>query len=184
MIHALNLPTHHYGYVAKSFLTGGAEEGVEPAIWFGLTIEPTQAPLLTTLLECGAIYRQLPPSAWSFTQEPKPWTLEQSTRYNSLGREGVVIEYTTLRDLRTQVIPEKWVGSYLFSLEFYGDAYSRCPEQSKTFHALRLENARLTFQPGHRVLFYDPSFTREARMPPTWLRRQRETWTVDEPEEP
>ena len=65
--YALDLPYHIYGYVDKQFLTNFHETGTEPAVWFGLLTPANRALGLTVMLECGAVYRGLPPHAWMFS---------------------------------------------------------------------------------------------------------------------
>lgn len=178
---AVNLPFHVYGYVDTHFLSAGEVGGIEPAVWFGLTVPANRAIGLTVLLENGGMYRELPPHAWAFAPEADNWTLEQAQRWNCFGGAAQAIAYDYLREFECYVHRARLPGTYLFTLEFGDNGYSRYPGQSKALHALQLENGRLTLQPGNEVVWHDGSFTTASAVP-TWLRRQEDVWSVAEGE--
>ena len=61
-----SLPRHQYVWVDGTFM---GSEGWHPAVWFGLHSQPGRAWGCTILLECGAIYRDLPLHALAFQPE-------------------------------------------------------------------------------------------------------------------
>lgn len=176
---AVELPFHVYGYVDKKFLSGGLAQGLEPAVWFGVTVPKNRAIGLTVLLECGAQYRQLPSHAWAFNDRAAQWTLKESQSWDCFGEDAQVLEYKYLRELPVRVIPARIEGHYLFTLEFDNDGFSRNPAQSKSMHALELKNGRLTWQPNNAVIWSESSFTVKDA-PVSWIRRQSEVWGVEE----
>jgi hypothetical protein len=176
--HAINLPFHIYGCVERSFLSNGERDGYEPAVWFGLTLPANRAVGLTVLLECGAIYRCVPPHVWAFREDAPPWSLQEAQEWDCFGGDAQAIEYSYLRELPTRTHPDDLPGSYLFTLEFANDGFSRYPAQSKALHALELDTGRLTLLPGNRVVFCESSFTRHDA-PPTWLRRDTQVWGTE-----
>lgn len=180
---AVSLPFHIYGCVDRTFLSAGQRDGWEPAVLFGLTCPLNRTLGLTVLLECGAVYRDLPPHAWAFHPTPEPdWPLTSAQAWDCFGGSAHVLEYRYLREFPVQIIRSGLHASYLFTVEFGEDGFSRNPEQSKCLHALELDNGRLTLQPNDRLLFHDASFTTPHT--PDWLRRPStvygvETWPSD-----
>jgi len=171
---AVDLPFHLYGYVDRAFLSNGEQEGWEPAVWFGLTAPANRAFGLTVLLECGAVYRHVPPHAWAFTTDSPKWTLKEAQAWDSFGRDTSAIEYRYLRELEVTIIRTGLMGIYRFTIEFDEDGFSREPTQSKCLHAIQLDNGRLTFQPNDRLLWKEASFTKSNV--PKWLRRQTQIY--------
>jgi hypothetical protein len=177
---AVDLPVHLYGYVDRAYLSQHTKRGWEPAIWFGITVPRNRAIGLTVLLECGAQYRELPSHAWAFDTAAPPWTLEAAQAWDCFGGTAQIVRYTYLQDLSARLIrPPKLTGTYLHTLEFADNGFSLEPAQSKSLHALRLANGRLTWQPNDRLLWHDPSFTDADAPVPTWLRRQTSVWGVE-----
>lgn len=200
MIIACNLPYHVYGYVDKSFLSQAKEKGWEKAIWFAVTLPPNRAVGLTVLLQNGAVYRQLPPHAWAF--EPaiqcacnpvqpeclkyvESWTIQQAQAWDCFGGDAQVIEYQYLRGLTVEALclghispVKREKGSYLFTIEFENDGFSRYPAQSKCLHCISLENGRLTLQPNDHLLWTEHSFT-DHSLSTNYLRRQENVYDVE-----
>ena len=176
---AVDLPCHVYGYVDRRMLSAGQRDGWEPAVWFGITVPRNRAIGLSVLLENGALYRCLPPHAWAFRVDAGSWEVAQAQAWDCFGGAAQVLEYAYLRELTVQVIRTQDRGSYLFTLEFGEDGFSRYPAQSKCLHAIELEHGRLTWQPNDRVVFHDASFT-VAGADVSWLRRQTTVWGVED----
>ena len=63
-----SLPVHKYVYVDSSYIRANGT-GWEPSVWFGLVSMYARALGLNVLLECGAIYRSLPPHAVAFRKD-------------------------------------------------------------------------------------------------------------------
>lgn len=182
-----SLPRHLYCYVERRFLGEGT--GLEPCSWFGLTSLPARAWGLSVLLECGAVYTQVPPHALYF---PVPggdfsetaWPLARAQLWDCFGYAFAVHEYTQLAlagggaRARWPNVEGELAGRYLFTAQHYGDAYSQTPEQAKQFHFLALENGRLTALPGTNVLFGDACFTTDAGWP-KWLRTQQAVYRCE-----
>lgn len=167
-----------YCLVERRYLGNG--DGMEPCAWFGLVSTPNRAWGLTLLLECGAVYQNVPPHAIAFSECAAAWNLERAQTWDTFGLDFTVHEYAQLagRDVEAYT-GGKWIGgTYLFTAQHYGDGYSREPSQAKAFHFIRLENGRLTIQPGNRMLVHDAAFTR-VRGKPTWLRVQRDVYTCE-----
>lgn len=175
---AANLPYHVYGYVDKAHLSDGAVLGWEPAVWFGVTLPTNRALGLTVLLENGAVYRELPPHAWAFTPSAPPWTIGQAQAWDCFGGSAQLLEYAYLRELAVRVEATGDTGTYLCTLEFGDNGFSRYPPQSKCLHLVELDHGRLTLQPNNHLRWSEASFTHLDK-PVDWLRRQSTVWGAE-----
>ena len=172
------LPHHQYCWVDSSFM--GLSEGFLPCIWFGLTSIHGRMWGCTVLLECGAVYRSIPPHALAFSPTPEPeWRPQQAQRWDCYGSDFSTIEYTFLRGLECQVKCEDeiLVGDYLFTAAPIGDSWSRQPDQAKEFMFIRTEGDRLTVQPTNKIIFVEKSFTSTAW--PTGLHTSDKIYTCE-----
>lgn len=153
------LPSHLYCMVDAAFISRGT--GWIPCVWFGLVSIPGRAWGCTVMLECGAVYRAIPPHAIAFSETAEPdWPIKRAQRWDCYGREFSTIEYTYLRGLNVEAKAGDVLckGEYLFTAAPIDDGFSRQPEQAKEFMFIRLDNGRLTIQPTDKVLFHDLSF--------------------------
>ena len=175
-VYIASLPIHKYVFVDSTFIRKNGE-GFEPAVWFGLVSQFGRVWGLNVMLECGAIYRSLPPHAIAFSKTPEPtWTVEDAQMWDCYGDTFSLHEYAYLREM--QVSTKKDKGIYLFTAAFSGDGYTRVPEQSKEFSFIQLNNGRLTVQPTNRTLFEDRSFTVDTGVP-TDLLTQKHVWSCE-----
>jgi len=171
-----DLPKHLYCYVDSSFIRKGGS-GFEPCIWFGLRSQPGQAWGLHIVLECGAIYRNVPPHAISFDIEcEKDWKLENSQHWDCYGLLFSTIEYSYLSGLRCETLKGLF-GRYLFTAVPVDDAFTANPEQSKEFSFIELDNGRLTVLPTNMFRIHDKSFTEGAW--PKDLKVSNKIWRVE-----
>jgi hypothetical protein len=153
------LPHHQYCLVDARFISSGT--GFIPCVWFGLVSIPGRMWGCTIMLECGAVYRAVPPHAIAFNDNPEPdWRIEHAQRWDCYGREFSAIEYTYLRGVSVEAKAGNLLrtGEYLFTAAPIDDGFSRHPEQAKEFCFIKLNNGRLTIQPTDKVLFCDRSF--------------------------
>lgn len=175
---AVDLPRHQYGYVRRSFLSNNERTGFEPAVWFALTCPKNRAFGLTVLLRCGALYRELPPHAFAFSESTPSCTIQSAQAWDCFGGDVQAIAYQYLHELPVRLQTGER-GMYVFSVEFAANGFSEYPPQSKTLHALRLDDGRLTFQPGNYFTVYESSFT-DPHGDCAWLRRQTDAWGVED----
>ena len=175
------LPGHRYVWVDATFLGAPARQYI-PAVWFGLVSYPGRAWGCTVMLDCGAIYRNLPPHALAFhqTDAAPAWTLAQAQTWDCYGMGWTALTYPFLEGLSARVRcgDTELAGAYLFTVAPVGDVYSAAPAQAKEFVFLQTRGHRLTIQPTNHVLFRDPSFTSDAGWP-TWLRRQTDVYSSE-----
>jgi len=170
-----SLPIHKYVWVDSSFIRK-AGTGFEPAVWFGLVSIYGRAWGLNVMLECGAIYRNLPPHAVAFRKDPEPWAITDAQMWDCYADRFQLHEYAYLRDMTVKTKND--IGTYLFTAAFIDDAFTRMPEQGKEFSFIELENGRLTIQPTNRILFEDRSFTIDTG-PPKDIVTQTEVWSCE-----
>jgi hypothetical protein len=157
-----NLPHHIYCYVDSTLIRKGGR-GFEPCVWFGLHSHPGRAWGCHVLLECGAVYRGLPPHAIAFKENPEPWTLREAQVWDCYGSRFSTIEYDFLGALPVKTKAGN-TGRYLFTVVPLEDGYTEDPSQSKEFMFCELENGRLAIMPTNMLLFEDDSFV-EAQWP-------------------
>lgn len=163
MIHSGSgdIPRHLYCWVDSSHVRKNAV-GYEPCVWFGLHSFPGRAWGCHVMLECGAVYRGLPPHALAFRPDPEePWRIDCAEVWDCYGTQFSTIEYSFLAGLRVATRTHGG-GRYLFTAIPLGDGYTAEPSQSKEFKFCQLDNGRLAILPTNMVLFDDPSFTRPA----------------------
>ena len=161
-----SLPKHQYVYVDSYYIL---EEsiGLIPAVWFGLVSIPGRMWGCNIMLECGAVYRNVPPHAISFNLTPPVvWTEDMSQMWDCYGYDFSLHEYTYLRglDCKVKIKDTEFLGNYLFTAAPFEDGFSNYPGQSKEFMFIKLYNGRLTIQPTNRVVFIEKSFTDNSKL--------------------
>ena len=172
------LPHHQYCFVDASFIGSGT--GFVPCVWFGLVSIPGRMWGCTIMLQCGAVYRAVPPHAIAFYSQPEViWSEKHAQRWDCYGREFSTIEYTYLRGMAVEVKCDDQTrgGEYLFTAAPIDDGFSRNPEQAKEFMFIKLNTGRLTIQPTDKVVFQDLSFVTPEW--PTDLRATTEIYSCE-----
>ena len=172
------LPYHQYCFVDASFIS--SRTGFIPCVWFGLVSIPGRMWGCTIMLQCGAVYRAVPPHALAFNPNPElDWHVDHAQRWDCYGREFSTIEYTYLRGVGViaKNCDGESFGEYLFTAAPIDDGFSRYPEQAKEFMFIRTDNGRLTIQPTDKVLFCDDSFATPAW--PTDLKTTTEIYSCE-----
>jgi hypothetical protein len=175
------LPRHLYCYVDSQF-THKEPHGFLPCVWFGLVSYPGRLWGCTIMLECGAIYRNVPSHAMAFTEHPeKPWYTEEAQAWDCYGEDFTTLEYRYLAglDCRVNLPSGAYEGQYLFTAAPVGDGFSAYPEQAKEFCFIQLNNGRLTIQPTNHVVFRERSFTDNKLEFPVGLKRQTDVWSAE-----
>jgi len=156
-----SLPLHQYVHVDRSFIRKDGH-GFEPAVWFGLHSHPGRMWGCHVMLECGAVYRNLPPHALAFSEAPDPiWTEKDAQRWDCYGRDFSLLRYTYLAGLGcvARTAGAEISAEYLFTAIPIADGFSEHPSQSKEFMFLRTDGNRLAVLPTDKVLFIESSFT-------------------------
>lgn len=173
-----SLKTHQYCLLEPQAI---GDHGWITVAWFGISSYPGRTWGCHVLLECGAVYRNVPLHQLATRETDTPWSPSQAQTWDCYGYQFSLEEYSYLRGraakcrLRDR---SEHSGQYLFTIVPIGDAWSAHPVQSKEFTLVALENGRFTAQPTDRVLFEDISFTGEVEWP-NWLRRQNRVWSAE-----
>jgi len=171
-----SLPHHQYVWVDQSFIREGGT-GFEPAVWFALHSHPSRAWACHVMLECGAVYRGLPPHALAFSADPDDWKLPQAEMWDCYGWDFSLLSYTFLAGLQA-VTKDGVLCDYLFTAVPIGDAYSAHPSQSKEFMFMRTKGQRLVILPTNGLRFIDKSFTTEGER--SRLKLSDTVWSCEE----
>lgn len=172
-----DLPHHQYVWVDSSFVRDG-RTGFEPAVWFAVRAEPNRAWGCHVMLECGAVYRGLPPHALAFNEKPEAWTLRNAQVWNCYGKDFDVVKYDYLSDLWAYYDYSIAQARYLFTACPYGDGFSAEPEQSKEFMFMRTGGGRLLIRPTNMLLFTERSFTNDEGWPKD-MRVSKTVWNCE-----
>jgi hypothetical protein len=172
------LLTHQYCYVEPNAI---GDHGWIPVAWFGLSSYPGRTWGCHVMLECGAIYRNVPIHQLASQPTETSWTPSQGQTWDCYGLEFSVVEYPFLKGRRAAVRlrdQSEHAGKYLFTIVPIGDPWSAHPDQGKEFTLIALDNGRYTAQPTDRMLFEDRSFTKDLEWP-KWLKRQTQVWSAE-----
>ena len=161
-----NIPLHQYVWVSSAMIRCGGE-GWEPAVWFAVRSDPGRAWGCHVMLECGAVYRGIPPHAISFSPQPSQlgWSLKEAQVWDCYGHDFDVVRYTYLSDLTARYDGTEKRGRYLFTACPRDDGFSAEPEQSKEFMFMRTQGDRLLIRPTNMLLFEECSFTEDTGWP-------------------
>lgn len=177
--HSGSLVTHQYVWIEPDAI--GKHEWLR-GVWFGITCFPGGAFGCHILLECGAVYRNVPLHKIAAEKGAPPWKPSQAQTWDAYGYQFSMIEYQFLTGMDARANLQDGTeheGSYLFTLIPVGDAFSAAPEQAKEFYFLRLDNGRYTAQPTNQVLIEDRSFVNKLEWP-TFLNRQRGWFSAED----
>lgn len=175
------LPAHQYVFVNTEY-THKTPIGFIPAVWYGLVSYPGRVWGCTVMLESGAIYRNLPPNAIAFSEEPEgDWEAKDAQTWDCYGLGFTVLEYSYLSGLECLVMANQreHAGEYLFTVAPVGDAFSAAPDQAKEFMFIRLNSGWMTIQPTNHLVFRERSFTDKEMKFPSGLKCQREVVSVE-----
>lgn len=167
------IPLHHYCFVEGPYV--GYEQSYIPSVWFGLVSFPGRLWGATCMLECGAVYRNIPLHKLATrTDDVLAITARHAATWDCYGYAWSATIYPYLAGLECSIrtVEDTYaVCDYLFSVSPIGDGFSAYPEQSKEFTFVSVDKTgRFSAQPTDRVLFRDASFTREQGWPK--LKRQ------------
>lgn len=156
-----NLPNHIYCWVESYFVRKNTKPGTfEPCIWFALRAKAEQSWMCHVMLECGAVYRDLPPHALAFHEAAeKNWDLKDTALWDCYSDQFSIIRYDYLNARRVEIRRTGLQGRYLFTAIPMYDSYTTEPSQSKEFMFVQLDNGRLTIMPTNELRFFDKSWT-------------------------
>jgi hypothetical protein len=173
------IPTHRYIWIDSAY-THEEPVGLVEAMWVGLTAIPGRAWGINVILrDGGALYRNIPPHAVSFSEEAGDWEMGDAQLWDCYSYDFTVLQNPIMRGMEVSVKIRDVVllGEYLFSTAHLHDGWSDTPEQDKEFIFVALINGRLTIQPTNRVRFIDRSYV-TGTLPK--LKLQTETYSCEE----
>jgi hypothetical protein len=162
-----NIPVHQYVHIDSRY-THKEPCGFVEAMWVGITSIPGRAWGINVILrDGGAMYRNVPPNAISFSKEYNEWSIKQAQLWDCYSYDFTTLANPHLRGLRMQVKINDVIlsGEYLFNVTHVNDGWSDTPEQDKDFYFIKLDNGRLTIQPTNRITFRDASFIVNDNLP-------------------
>lgn len=148
--------------VEAHFLSNGTEKGYVDAYCFAVTLIEARPIMFTVHTVHGAIYSRLP--IWALRQNITTKT-EKKTFYKSLDQWGAisstaqVIKHAYLKDYSVKAMPLDMMGTYWFTIDYFGEDFSQDPEQSKTSNIIMLDNGQICAMPNNMCLFQDRHFT-------------------------
>ncbi len=174
---AAPLPRHTYAYVEPNAL--GTPDWLRVA-WFGIVSHPGRTWGCHVMLECGAVYRNVPLHRLAHFPTQTRWDPADAQTWDCYGIQFSVLEYPFLEGTRIKTRLRsklECAGTYMFTAIPMLDGFSAEPEQSKEFYFIKLDNGRFTAQPTNHLLVQDKSFITASDWPR--LKRQTETWSVD-----
>jgi hypothetical protein len=130
------------------------------------------------MLECGAVWRGVPPHALAFSETPeKDWFLKDTQIWDCYGDQFSVVKYDYLSIQRAEIRRSGLLGWYLFTVVPMNDGYTQDPSQSKEFMFVQLDNGRLTIMPTNELRFHDKSYT-EGDWPKD-IKLNKSVWRVE-----
>jgi len=162
MFTKLGVPPRHYYVNVDSRYSHEKEIGLQEAMWTGITAISGRAWGINVIFRMGGMmYRNLPPNAIAFTENPAPeWSLDQAQAWNCYSDHFTVLEDPVLSGMRISVktCAGIYTGEYMFVTTHMEDGWSAAPEQDKMFVWCKLDNGRMTIQPNNHIVFEDSSF--------------------------
>jgi hypothetical protein len=130
------------------------------------------------MLECGAVWRSVPPHALAFSADPeRSWSLSDSQIWDCYGDQFSVINYTYLSSQTAEIRRSGEFGMYLFTAIPMNDGFTMEPSQSKEFMFIELDNGRLCIMPTNELRFHDKSYTEGDW--PTNIKLNTTSWRVE-----
>lgn len=156
-----NIPHHIYCWVDSSFVRKNSKPNTyEQCIWFAIHAKAGYSWGCHVLLECGAVYRGLPPHALAFSKNPeRKWALSDTQLWDCYGDQFSVIVYDLLDGQRVEIRSSGLFGHYLFTVVPMYDGFTKEVSQAKEFAFIQLDNGRLTIMPTNEFRFHDKSYT-------------------------
>lgn len=166
------IPRHQYILVDTQF-THERPIGWQEAMWVSVTSIPGRAWGLNVIFRLGGMfYRNVPPHAVAFVQEPEfAWCLDSAQAWNCYSDQFVVHDDPVMSGMRINAKTASGIysGEFMFATSHMRDGWSNAPEQDKMFMWCKLDNGRMTIQPNNHLTFVDSSFVINTQQLPKLL---------------
>jgi hypothetical protein len=134
-----------------------------PCVVFGVASLPGRAIMFHCLLETGAVIWRMPLNAFVHKKEAPNLTLQTLELWDAFSENVSVHEFGALSELKVRVLlrDEKlYDGSYLFTVDWFGNAMSDNPGDwgHKCAHVIKLDNGCFAAQPNNRIFWREQAF--------------------------
>jgi hypothetical protein len=146
------------------------ETGKTPAHLVSVRARQNQALQFTVILDNGALFTGLPAHAITFREDivnPKI-QLPDAQMWDCVSDDIEVFTMENLRYAECQVRPdmiETKSGTYLFTIDFVGEGYSRHPTHWKQLHVVQTMDGYLMLYPQYRIVFLDKALYTDKDLP-------------------
>lgn len=155
-----------YCLLRKEFLYDQqAHEGeFEEVAVFGVVSRPGRALAFNVMLTNGAQFKGIPIHALVHDEAAPKRPLDWLQLWDCFGERISVHAFDFLKHAssRCKVVLKDgtWVlGTYMFTIDWWGNDYSDEPSQDKSAHIIRLDDGTFCAQPNNRILWFDPCLT-------------------------
>jgi hypothetical protein len=148
-----NLESHHGEFV--------------PCLVFAVDSVAGHAIGWDVLTDFGGMFARLPISSFVHQKDAPNLPLDWLELWNNFSYQVEAHEYEAIRNVRCSVLlknREWYLGTYMFTLSWFGSAYAEYPGDGgfKRAHIIRLDNGCFAAQPNNRIKWHEPSFCVEA----------------------
>lgn len=129
-----------------------------------------QALQFSVLLDNGALFTGLPAHAITFTEDEFNGilNLQDAQMWDCVSDDLEVFTIEMLRYAECEVRPEMInakLGTYLFTIDFVGEGFSRHPTHWKQLHAIQTHDGYLLLYPQYRIRFLDKALLEQEELP-------------------
>lgn len=133
----------------------------------------------------GAQFARLPISAFCWKEAAPEQPLDHLELWNNFSYSVEAHEYEFLSELRCSVLlkdKEWYPGTYMFTLSWYGNAYSERAGDTgfKRAHIIKLDNGNFAAQPNNRIKWFEPSFVTEPFPEKPDFKTNSRIWNVEQ----
>lgn len=171
-------------YVWDYFLfdCDGSKEGKTGGHLMSVRARQNQALQFSVLLDNGALFTGLPAHAITFREDTIKHKLElpAAQMWDCISDDIDVFCIESLRyaecEVKPNMIPAK-LGSYLFTVDFVGEGYSRHPTHWKQLHAIQTLDGFFMLYPQYRIRFTDAALFEDKNELPKYKANSRQ-WIV------
>jgi hypothetical protein len=175
-----NLPSINVK-VCKTYLTDGAESGLEDAYLVAVKSIPGRPLLFTVYLDTGATWSGFPITAIycdrfnPIVKDALDLSIEQAQPFSCLEGDINVITYDLLKNAKANIGKEKHQGNYLFTIDYLGEGLTEDPSQHKTHNIFVLDTGQMVAYPNNMILWEDKFFAYKNESFPNY-RRTNKYW--------
>jgi hypothetical protein len=129
-----------------------------------------QALQFSVILDTGALFTGLPAHAITFRDDifNKKLNLQDAQMWDCISDDIDVFCMESLRYAECAVRPEmieSKLGTYLFTIDFVGEGYSRHPVHWKMLHAIQTNDGYFMLYPQYRITFLDKALYEKTKTP-------------------